>query len=292
MDRFRRMEIFNAIVEAGQFTRAASALNLSKSAVSHAITDLEKFLGLQLLIRSNRSLSLTEAGQAYYEQSVRILSELSDLENTTRQSKETVSGRIRVSAPLTFASTELTPIISSFMNTNPAVTVEMVLTERYIDLIGEGVDFAVRFGDLKDSHLVARKISTISHKLCASPDFLKANKGLTDLNALKKVNCLKFTGTPVWRFQKDGRNHNFTPKGSLISNNGEALRAFTIAGQGVAFLPGFLTDAAMAEGTLKHILPHYKGRPLNMSIVKPPIRHTPLRVKRLIDLIAQEIGEA
>jgi len=290
MDRFRRMEIFNAVVETGQFTRAAAALNLSKSAVSHAITDLEKFLGLQLLIRSNRSLNLTEAGQAYYEQSVRILTELSVLENTTRQSKETVSGRIRLSAPLTYANTILSPIITAFMNANPAVTVDVILTERYLDLIGEGVDFAVRFGNLKDSRLVARKVSTISHNLCASPDFLKLHPNLTSLNALKKVNCLKFTGTPVWGLTNGDRNHNFTPKGTLVSNNGEALRTFAIAGQGVAFLPGFLTERAFADGRLKHIMPDFKGRPLNVSIVKPPIRHTPLRVIRLIDLIAKEIA--
>ena len=289
MDRFRRMEIFVAVVEAGQFTRAAEALHLSKSAVSHALTDLEKYLGFQLLIRNNRSLQLTDAGQNYYEQSARILSDIAELESKIRESDRAVSGRIRLSAPLTYASYNLSPIIVAFMIENPEVVVELVLSETYIDLIEEGIDFAVRFGDLKDSGLITRKISETSHVFCASPAFIKQNKGLTDLNALKNVNCLKFTGNPIWRVNKDGRTYNFTPKGTLISNSGEALREFAIAGQGVAFLPSFLADAAIADGRLKQILPKYKASLFDISIVRPPRRHFPLRVRRLIDRIVKEI---
>lgn len=290
MDRLRRMEIFNAVVEAGQFSRAATTLNLSKSAVSHAINDLEKFLGLQLLIRSNRSLQLTDEGKTYYEQSVRILSDITELENKTRDSDRAVSGRIRISAPLTFTSNNLSPIISTFMDANPAVTVELVLTERYIDLIEEGIDFAVRIGNLVDSRFVAHKISDLSHKICASPAFCDRHPNLSHLNALKSVNCLRFTGTPIWRLTKNGRRYNFTPKGTLISNNGEALRAFAIAGQGVAFLPTFLADPAIRDGHLKHILTDYKSKSLPMSIIRPPGRHFPLRVRRLIDIITKEIS--
>ena len=285
MDRLRRMEIFNAVVEAGQFTRAATALNLSKSAVSHAINDLEKFLGLQLLTRSNRSLQLTEAGQNYYEQSARILSDISELEHKTRKSDRDVSGRIRLSAPMTFASNELSPVISRFMDENPAVTVELVLTETVIDLVEEGIDLAVRIGGLKDSRLIARKISEISHVLCASPEYLRTQKKLTDLSALKEVNCLKFTRTPIWHLTLNGRTYKFAPKGSLVSNSGEALREFAIAGQGVAFLPEFLAEPALSDGRLKRILPQYKSQKLNVSLIRPPGRHYPLRVRRLSEAI-------
>ncbi|MEP3888952.1 MAG: LysR substrate-binding domain-containing protein [Hellea sp.] len=289
MDRFRRMEIFNAVVEAGQFTRAAASLNLSKSAVSHAVTDLEKFLGLQLLTRSNRSLQLTEAGESYYEQSVRILSDLSELESVTRKSDKAVSGRIRLSAPMTYACNELAPIIAQFMDDNPSVKVELVLTETTLDLVEDGIDLAVRVGNLKDSRLISRKITTMSHIICASPDFLKRYGPLNGLDDLNRVNCLKFKYTPIWNLIRMGRDYKFTPKGRLVSNSGEGLREFAIAGQGVTFLPQFLAGPALSQGRLVRVLPDYAGRNLDVSIVRPPGRHFPLRVRRLSDLIAESI---
>lgn len=289
MDRFRRMEIFNAVVEAGQFTRAAASLNLSKSAVSHAVTDLEKFLGLQLLTRSNRSLQLTEAGESYYEQSVRILSDLSELESVTQKSDKAVSGRIRLSAPMSYTCNELTPIIAQFMNANPSVKVELVLTETILDLVEDGIDLAIRVGNLKDSRLISRKITTISHIICASPDFLKEHGPLNELDDLARVNCLKFKYTPIWNLTRRGRDYKFTPKGSLVSNSGEGLREFAIAGQGVVFLPQFLAGPALSQGRLVRVLPDFAGRKLDVSIVRPPGRHYPLRIRRLSDLIAESI---
>ena len=289
MDRFRRMEIFNAVVEAGQFTRAAASLNLSKSAVSHAITDLEKFLGLQLLVRSNRSLQLTEAGESYYEQSVRILSDLSELESVTRKSDRAVSGRIRLSAPMTYTCNDLAPIIAQFMNDNPSVKVELVLTETILDLVEDGIDLAIRVGNLKDSRLISRKIASLSHVICASPDFLKGHGPITVLDDLNGVNCLKFKYTPIWNLIRNKKDYKFTPKGTLVSNSGEALREFAIAGQGMAFLPEFLAGPALSQGQLTHVLPDYAGRDLDVSIVRPPGRHYPLRVRRLSDLIAESI---
>lgn len=289
MDRFRRMEIFNAVVEAGQFTRAAASLNLSKSAVSHAISDLEKFLGLQLLTRSNRSLQLTDAGKSYYEQSVRILSDVSELESVTRKSDKAVSGRIRLSAPMTYACSSLAPIIAQFMNDNPSVEIELVLTETTLDLVGDGIDLAIRVGNLKDSRLISRKITTMAHIICASPTFLKAHASIHELDQLHDVNCLKFKYTPIWNLIRGGKDYKFTPKGSLVSNSGEALREFAIAGQGVTFLPEFLAGPALLQGKLIRVLPDYAGRKMDVSIVRPPGRHYPLRVRRLSDLIADAI---
>lgn len=289
MDRFRRMEIFNAVVDTGQFTRAAAALNLSKSAVSHAIADLEKFLGLQLLTRSNRSLQLTDAGQSYYEQSVRLLSDLSELESSTRKSDLALSGRVRLSAPMSYASDALAPVIAKFMEDNPSVTVELVLTEAVVDLIETGIDLAVRIGELKDSRLISRRITKISHLICASPDFLKSHPNLMELSDLNAVNCLKFTRTPVWHLTHAGKAYKFSPKGSLVSNSGEVLREFAIAHQGVVFLPEFLARPSLSRGQLIHILPEYKSRALDVSIVRPPGRHYPARVRRLSDLIAESI---
>ena len=287
MDRFRRMEIFNAVVETGQFTRAASALNLSKSAVSHAISDLEEFLGVQLLMRSSRNFQLTKAGEDYHKNSVRLLAELAELESDTRQSDLAVSGLIRLSAPLTYANLELTPIIKKFMDDNPAVTIELILTENVLDLIEDGIDLALRIGMLKDSGLISRKVSEISHILCASPDYLSKYGPVKMPQDLDVVNCLKFSRTPMWNLKRGSKIYKIKPKGNLISNSGEALRELAIAGHGIAFLPEFLANEALSAGKLQQILPDYKSQKLNVSIVRPPGRHYPLRVKRLSDLISE-----
>lgn len=289
MDRFRRMEIFNAVVKTGQFTRAATSLNLSKSAVSHAISDLEEFLGVQLLIRSNRNFQLTKAGEDYHKNSVRLLADLAELESDTRHSDLAVSGLIRLSAPLAYANLELTPIITKFMDDNPAVTVELILTENVLDLIEDGIDLALRIGMLKDSGLISRKVSEVSHVLYASSDYLSQHASFKTPRDLENANCLKFSRTPVWNLKRGSKSYKIKPKGNLISNSGEALRELAIAGHGIAFLPEFLANEALSTGTLQQILPDYKSQKLNVSIVRPPGRHYPLRLKRLSDLIAENL---
>jgi len=152
MDRFRRMEIFVAVVEARQLTRAAKVLHLSKSAVSHALTDLEEYLDLQLLNRNNRSWQLTDAGSTYYTQCKKILSDVQMMEDKARGDNHSLSGHIRLSAPDTFGSYTLAPVIAKFMDMNPNIIIELNLTERFVDLVEERVDIAFRTGQMKDSN--------------------------------------------------------------------------------------------------------------------------------------------
>jgi len=288
MDRFRRMEIFVAIVETGQFTRAADSLHLSKSAVSHGLADLEKYLGIQLLSRNNRSLQLTAAGQNYYDQCKRILNDIEDVEDQVREADKRVSGHIRITAPDTFGSYLLTPIFAQFMQENPGITLDLNLTERNVDLVEEGVDLAFRIAATEDQQYISQKLSSVHMVTCASPDYLKRNGPLKTHKDLKHHNCLRYTRSPTWHLSKDGRIFEFTPSGTIRTNSGENLRQFAIAGQGVIYLPLFLTWHALKRGRLVRVLTDYEGRKLNGYIVRPRSEHCPARVLNLIDFAIEK----
>lgn len=290
MDRFRRMEIFVAVVEAGQFTRAAEALHLSKSAVSHGLADLEKYLGLQLLSRNNRSLQLTESGQSYYEHCKRILTDVEEVEDQVRSEDKGVSGNIRITAPDTFGSYLLTPIFAQFMEENPGITLDLNLTERHVDLVEDGFDLAFRIMPTEDNQHISRKLSSVRMVTCASPGYLKkTSKPLENHKDLKHHNCLKYTRSPIWHFSKNGRHFEFTPEGTIATNSGENLRQFAIADQGIIHLPFFLAYHALKKGRLVTVLTDYQGRKLDGYIVRPAHRHCPARVQTLIEFSVERV---
>lgn len=197
MDRFRRMQIFVAVVEAGQLTRAAEVLHLSKSAVSHALTDLEKYLGLQLLARTNRSWQLTDAGVSYYTQSKKILADVEMMEDKARHESQTLSGLIRLSAPDTFGSYTLSPVISKFMDMHPDIVIELNLTERFVDLIEERVDLAFRTGRTKYSGMEVHKIGEAKAMIVSSPVYLEKYGVPTSHLQLKSHKCIRYTRSPL-----------------------------------------------------------------------------------------------
>jgi len=290
MDRFRRMEIFVAVVEAGQITRAAETLHLSKSAVSHGLADLERYLGLQLLARSPRSLQITESGQKYYNHCKRILTDIEDIEDQVRTEDKRISGNIRITAPDTFGSYVLTPIFAQFLEDNPAITLDLNLTEREVDLVEEGYDLAFRIA-LQARNNAAQKLSTIRMVICASPGYLKSNPPLKDHKDLKHHNCLKYTHSPSWNLLKDGRNFEISPSGTISTNSGENLRQFAIAGRGIIFVPYFMVYHAIQKGRLVEVLPDYEGRKIEGYIVRPDRTHCPARVQSLIDFTVQRVNE-
>ncbi|WP_051279884.1 LysR family transcriptional regulator [Hellea balneolensis] len=284
MDRFRRMEIFVAVVETGQITRASEKLHLSKSAVSHGLSDLERYLGVQLLSRNPRALQLTGAGQSYYDHCKRILADVETVEEGLRGDEKKVSGHIRITAPDTFGSYLLTPIFSQFMDENPDITLDLHLTERSIDLVEEGFDLAFRIKPTEDRQHKWTKLSSVRMVACASPSYLKeANKPLNDLKDLKYHNCLIYTRSPTWHFVKNGKAYEFTPEGRITTNSGENLRQFALAGQGIIYLPYFLAYYAISKKQLVTVLNDYEGRNLDGYIVRPAHLHCPARVQSLID---------
>lgn len=288
MDRFRRMEIFVAVVETGQITRASEKLHLSKSAVSHGLSDLERYLDVQLLSRTPRALQLTGAGQNYYDHCKRILADVETVEEDLRGAEKKVSGHIRITAPDTFGSYLLTPIFSQFMEDNPDITLDLHLTERSIDLVEEGFDLAFRIKAVEDRQHKWTKLSSVRMVTCASPAYLKRKaKPLNTIKDLKKHNCLSYTRSPTWHFTKGGKSYEFMPEGRITTNSGENLRQFAIAGQGIIYLPYFLAYYALSKGQLVTVLSEYEGRKLDGYIVRPRHVHCPARVQSLIDFTVE-----
>ena len=290
MDKFRRMKIFVAVVEAGQVTRAAQMLHLSKSAVSHALTDLEKYLDLQLLNRNNRSWQLTDAGSTFYEQCKKILTDVEMMEDRVRADSQRLSGLIRVSATDTFGCYILSPVISKFMNLHPKIVIDFTLTDRFVDLIEERVDIAFRTGPVKDNSLVGHKIGATKMKIYASPDYLDRHGTPETHLDIKNHKCLKYTRSPKWRLIRGGRRIEFVPKAHLLTDSGESLREFCIRGQGLAFLPTMLAEFAVKKGRLVGVLNDYDPVKMPIHALRVGDNHAPTRVIKLLDFVAQELN--
>lgn len=289
MGRLRRMEIFVAVVEAGQLTRASEVLHLSKSAVSHALTELEKYLDLQLLNRNNRSWQLTDAGSIYYAHCKKILSDVQIMEDKARSDSHNLSGHIRLSAPDTFGSYTLTPVLAKFMDKHPNIVIELNLTERYVDLVEERVDIAFRTGHMEDSTLVAQTIGEASMMVCASPAYLEKYGEPETHQDLKKHRCIQYTRSPKWRLKKGSRWYEFTPKNHLFIDSGECVREFSIRGQGIAFMPSMLADFAVKKGRLVQILKSYECGPMPVNALRLGDNRAPTRVLTLLEFIVDEL---
>lgn len=289
MDRLRRMEIFVTIVEAGQFTRAAQSLSLSKSSVSHALSDLEQYLDLQLIRRNNRSWQITDAGKSYYEKCKIILSDVAAMEDSARQESQVLSGYIRLSAPDTFGSYTLTPILAKFMEQHPNIVIEINLTERIVDLIEERVDIAFRAGAMKDSSLVARLLGEAEMVICASPSYLQKYGTPESHLDLKNHKCLRYSRSPNWTLMKGQKRFNFMPKDHVVTNSGETLREFAIRGQGIGYMPTMLAYRALKKGELVQTLTDYKGAALPVYAVRTGDDRVPTRVVKLLDFIIEEL---
>lgn len=290
MDKFRRMGIFVAVVEAGQLTRAAKDMRLSKSAVSHALSDLEAYLDLKLLNRDARSWQLTDAGSIYYRKCKEILADVEEMEDNVRADNQNLSGLIRLSATDTFGNYILSPVISKFMKLHPKIMIDFTLTDRFVDLIEERVDIAIRTGPTTDNSLVARHIGETKTMIYASPDYLKTYGAPKTHLDIKKHKCLTYTRSPKWRLSQEGRQYEFIPKAHLSTDSGESLREFCIRGLGLAFMPVMLAEFAVRKGRLIEVLTDYDFLAMPVNVVRVGGNRVPTRVIKLLDFIVDELS--
>lgn len=284
------MEIFVAVVEAGQLTRASEILHLSKSAVSHALNNLEEYLDLKLLNRTSRSWQLTEAGQTYYSQCKKIIADIELMEDGVRLENQNLSGLIRISAPDTFGSYTLAPVLSKFMDKHPNIVIDLNLTERFVDLIEERVDLAFRTGDITDQNLEVHRIGEAKMMIYASPKYLEKYGEPKTYAELKNHRCIRYTRSPVWRMSKGGRRYEFTPMDHLLTDSGESMREFCVRGQGLACFPSSLGEFAVAKGRLVEVLTNYDFATMPVHVIRLKKNHTPLRVLRLFEFVEEELG--
>ncbi len=294
MSQFQDMRIFAQTVEAQSFTAAAERLGLSKQFVSKRIAALEKRLGARLLVRSTRQLRVTDLGLAFYERSQRILQEVDAAEQMVSHQTATPRGVLRLSAPMTFATLHLGPLIPAFMQRHPDVSVELELNDRTVDLIGEGYDMAVRIGTLADSSLIARRISTAQLITCASPDYLRLYGRPTAPEQLAAHACLIYghARQGEWNFRSGDRTRKHAVTGPMRANNGEMLRDAAIAGLGLTVLPDFIVATALAQGRLVEVLQAFRPQGLTVYAVYPQHRQSSLLVRAFSDFLVECFREA
>ncbi len=290
MDRFAAIEAFVAVAEARSFTAAAAKLGATKSAVSRLVGQLEAQLGARLFHRTTRSLTLTEAGESYFERGSRILQDLQEADSAISQLQAAPRGRLRVSAPMSFGFLHLAPALHDFLERFPDLTVDLSLNDRFVDLVEEGFDLAVRIGIMEDSSLVAKKLAPIRRAICGSPAYFETRPVPATPEDLKLHNCLCYSNAPTsaWRFiGRGGKSWNIEVKGRLTANNGDALRAAALKGAGVVNLPTFITGPDIRDGRLVSVLEKFTPQDLALYAIYPHGGHLSPKVRAFVDYLAE-----
>jgi DNA-binding transcriptional LysR family regulator len=282
------------VVEAGGFSAAARRLGLSKAAVSKQVAELEAHFGTALLHRTTRRLNATDAGRRYFENCVRLLDELNEVEAEVRNSQAEPSGRLRISAPVNFGNAVLSPVICAVMQRYPKLEVQVELNDRFVDLIEEGFDVALRIRtNLPDSSLIARKLCKITRSVCAAPSYLKRMGMPKTPEELRDHACLIYslsTSPFDWKFGVGNRTATVRVNGGIQSNNGQFLMSFLHAGLGIALLPDFTVGDDIRAGRLKRILETYPVEPHDLYVVYPANRHQSPKLRAFMDVATQHLS--
>ena len=291
MDQLRRYAIFAAVVEAGSMTGAAKSLGMTPSAVSQHISQLENLLGLTLLHRSTRRLSLTEAGEVVW-QGCRVLQQtLSETELRLSEVRDSLLGEVRITAPVGMAGQPLALALSLLLQAHPGLTIQIIADDEKRDLIAERIDVALRVGSLPDSTLVARKLGQTRMLLCAAPAYL-ARKGTprtpTDL-ATHDWLCGEMLGSGLLLLDEKGGEHRVRFKPKLLCNNVLPLRQFALAGQGISLQPEGEISEDLAQGRLLELLPGFRVAPMEIHAITPQ-REIPEKVRRVVEALRSYFG--
>ncbi len=295
MNPFEEMQTFVRIVDAGSITKAAEQMNTAKSAVSRRLTELEKRLGVTLLTRTTRNQTLTESGKIYYQQSMRIMDDLTEIEAGIKNEHCALAGKIKIAAPLSFGLRHLAPALRQFNDQHPQIYLDVDFNDRKVDLIEEGFDIAIRIAKLSDSSLIARKITSIQPVVCASPSYLK-KYGIPQKpdDLLTGHVRLRYNLIPeAWKFvDQQGKELNLKFKTVISANNGDYLCDEAIAGRGILSSPDFICYQAIRSGELIPILQDYvKKSPINAYAIYPQTRHLSKRVRQLVDFLVSYFGD-
>ena len=294
MGQLEDMAMFVRVVEAGSITKAAEQLNIAKSAVSRRLKDLETRLGSQLISRTTRQSSLTQAGEQYYQKVYHILSEVDAQNEETSGTPTRIEGTLKMTAPLSFGLMHLNDVIDEYANQHPELNFELDFSDRHTDLIEEGFELAIRIRELQDSSYQAKRLALIRYALCASPEYLErmgTPKTLDDLSEHEFLQYGMSKSSAIELIDEQGKKHQVAVIGKIKANNGDFLREMAVKGHGIAFLPTFITYKALTSGELVPILQQYQLPTLNAYAVYPKNRFLSQRCRYLIDFIAERFGD-
>jgi DNA-binding transcriptional LysR family regulator len=294
MDRLTGMAVFVAAAEDGSLSSAARRFGLSASMAGKHVAAIESELNVRLMQRSTRRLTLTDAGNAYLARCKRILEEFDEAGREARDGQHTIRGTLRVAAPITFGAMHLGGVVGDYLAAYPDVAVDMVLNDRYIDLLAESIDVAIRIGRLHDSDLIARRLAPCRMVFCASREFCTRHGTPRSVDELRRAPRLVFSeavSAGDWTLTApDGQARLIDGPVRMSSNNMQMLLAAALAGSGVAYGPSFVFSAHIASGDLVALLPDHRTSDLAIHAVFPSKRHISLKLRRFIDHLAHSLG--
>ncbi|WP_404402803.1 LysR family transcriptional regulator [Pelagibacterium halotolerans] len=289
------LRTFVAVATSGSFTAVAKRLSVSPATVGRRISALEALYATKLIERTTRSHRLTEMGQAFLEKAIAVVEAADELEDMSRAEGAALTGRVRVSGPTTLGIKRLGALVVAFSEAQPGVSVELSLSDRHVDLVREGFDFAVRIGELKSASLVARRVGTYRFVCCASPDYIARHGAPETPDALAAARCvlnLNLVPRNRWPFVgADGKPFSVEASGTVEIDNGEAQRAAALAGGGIIYAPRDLVADDLASGALLPVLPDWETLSLPIQIVYPSRRFVSRRVRALADALAVGLRE-
>ena len=293
MQDLRTLAIFVKVAERRSFVRAATDLGITQSGVSNAISRLEQQLGTRLLARTTRRVSLTEHGAAYFERCRQALAELEEAELVLKDSQLEPSGNLRIDTSVSFGRLKMVPLLGPFQAQYPHIKLRVTFTDRYIDLIEEGIDVCVRLGQLYDSSLIARRLTGAQFSVVGSPRYLAKFGKPKRLDDLTEHNCLAFTFRETrlardWHFLQEGVEKTLPPKGNISFSDGAAVCDAACAGYGLAQLQDYFVDSAIAQGKLVSVLDRFKPNIEPIWLVYPQTRHLTPTVRAFVDFMAAQ----
>jgi len=302
MESFNAIPIFIAVADNVGFSSAGRQLGISKSAVSKRITQLEDQLGARLFHRTTRKLSLTEAGERFYEYAAQANRSAQQAEDAVHELKGEPRGVLKIQLPMTLGQIHITPLIPLFLQRYPHLEIDLVMDDRHINLVEQGYDLAVRAGDMPDSNLIARPLAPLHSVVCAAPVFLQAfeqqyQQALDQPPLLAKANCITYSyssNADIWQFDSSEANkhsHKIKVSGNYRVNNSAALKQALIAGMGIGRLPTFIVGDAIKRGELVALFQDYKMPSKSLYAVYPERQYLPTKVRAFLDFLIEKLGQ-
>ena len=286
----QQLASFVVVVNAGSFVGAADALGLSKAAVSRHVADLETQLGVRLLHRTTRRLSLTDEGQRFHARATELLDDASELETETSSSSGEAVGVLRINAPLSFGNLQLAPLWPAFLDANPRVVLDVTLNDRVVDLVEEGCDVAIRITNLRSSQLVSRRLAATRIVLCASPAYLAEHGAPShprELAGHQVVSYAYWSGGNDWRFDGPDGEARVRVQPRMHTNSGDTCRIAALQGEGVILQPDFIVGEDLRRGDLVELMPEYRSIELGIHAVYASRKHLPMKTRRLVDFLVE-----
>lgn len=292
MDRLTSMTVFTKVVESGGFSAAGRRLNMSVTMVSNHIQSLEERLGVRLLNRTTRKVSLTEAGRAYYERCSQILAEVAEADDAVGELQSTPRGVLHLNVAQALAPV-IGRVIAAYVGRYPSASVDMTMTDRMVDMIEEGFDLAVRMTPVPESNLIVRRLASFRHILCASPSYVATHGTPTSPQQIADHNCLNYLYYPYgqdWRFVSGGSEFSVRVSGNFRCNSAVALVQAAVSGLGLFFAPSFIVAPEIRAGRLTPLLTDCLSVEFEVCALYPHRRHLSAKVRAFIDLLAQQFS--